>query len=131
MAWQHEKARENLLAGIYALGNGALNAAANRLYYSLYHIAWFELENSGLRPWHFHRDATQSWRHETLRGNATLVARHLAKSTDRRLLVTWMRLIQALQSERIKADYFPSSASRAILERHLPLLQALVTRECA
>ncbi|MBL8897237.1 MAG: hypothetical protein JNM84_06405 [Planctomycetes bacterium] len=125
MSWQIEKARENLRVGTAALRQGEVNAAANRLYYAFYHLAWGALEQAGYRPSQFQAEARDSWRHEVLRGNPRLIARVLEAQLGARGRFEIESLLRTLQMQRIFADDCPMPADPIILGRLLPRLRSL------
>jgi hypothetical protein len=119
MAWQVDKARENLRVGSEALKKGEVNAAANRLYYAFYHLAWRALERAGFRPAQFHAAAQDSWRHETILANPRLIARCLLGEESRPAILRVRVLLRTLYEERVIADYRSHSARPLILAQAL------------
>ena len=77
-SWQAARSKENLDAGKLLLKEQKYNAAASRLYYALYHAAWFILAkaNEDPRKLPSRRETEEpldSWPHKHLLGNAVLI----------------------------------------------------------
>lgn len=125
MSWQVDKARENLRVGTAALRQGEVNAAANRLYYAFYHLAWGALERAGYQPRQFHAEARDSWRHETLLANPKLIARCLLGDDSRAAALRVREVVRTLYEERVLADYRSGSPRSPVLEQALSELTAL------
>ena len=92
------RARENLQAARDLRTAGHSNAAANRLWYAVYHSGWFRLQEAGkgfgaLNP----LDKSDRYVHDTIYNNAWF----LRKNRDDRRLAT------AVHALRVRADYRP------------------------
>jgi uncharacterized protein (UPF0332 family) len=93
-----DKARESLRAAEVFFDADCVDPAASRLYYAVFQAAVDWLTRMGRRPEELSLGADR-WRHETIVGNASLFRRRLGD----------VRLLRALHSLRVQADYQPAS----------------------
>ncbi len=105
------KAKQNLKAAESLIVISCRDAAANRLYYALFHGVVGELEAKGIHPselagWHSPDD---SWHHDTVMNNA----RRLAGLTRREL-----QLCKIIKGLRVRADYRPEPVLDVDLDHH-------------
>lgn len=127
MAWMKKRADENFAAGLLALEHQHPNAAANRFWYALYHLSWNALQRAGLRPNALDSNATAqgSWKHETIKVNAGLIARHMFGNSDRELRFRLRALLTTIFVQRVNADYKEQPADGRLLRQavdHLKLI---------
>lgn len=102
------KAIENLNAASCLLEQKYLNASASRLYYSVYQIAVYCLEKSGIKPNELDEKATD-WKHSIIVGNGRLIRDN---PNDR-------ALIKVLLDLKIRADYTNIPVEEATIKERL------------
>ncbi|MCC6785110.1 MAG: hypothetical protein IT457_19835 [Planctomycetes bacterium] len=124
MSWQRDRADENYRAGEIALASGLPNAAASRLYYSLYHLAWHGLSAQGKSPAELQSQNHERWEHAFLTNNTRLVAMSLKLGQPRSR--SFKELFTTLCEQRVRADYQATGAQTEVLEESLPRLRELL-----
>lgn len=132
-SWQAARAKENLRAGEELLAAGHFNAAASRLYYALYHAAWFILAKA-------HRDPrselpsrredaapNQSWPHKHLKDSTNLVVQCIRKPLAQQIFGRRLHEnYKKFYTHRIDADYQACGVTRPTLQNDSTELRALV-----
>jgi uncharacterized protein (UPF0332 family) len=107
--WQIARAEENLAAAKQLFNSDYYNAAANRLYYAVFQLATYLLEQKGKKPSDFTANAS-GWKHEMIRANAYCLRDN---EEDK-------KLVRELQGMREKADYKAAVVEREEIEDFLP-----------
>ncbi len=97
------KAKENLSAGCECLAAGRANAAASRLYYSVFQASAWALAGQGVSPAALQSGAA-TWNH-------TMVSQNLRKLFSHRQDRDHLTSYLLLKSLREKADYAPEDVS--------------------
>ena len=110
------KAKENFQAGELLLQKSLHNAAASRLYYSLFQAVAYALENRrNKRPGDF-RLGAEHWEHGMVINNA----RYVRQSWDDR------KLCEKFRALRTEADYDATEVEREQIVERLEAVRSLV-----